>query len=84
VDNFKAFRKKVKHIVNNSNYGSKVKAEKLAPLVRGWRQYHKFCKMDGARNSLWHINHRAWKVFRVCRIKAEPLSDKLFSHFEHD
>jgi type II restriction enzyme len=21
---------------------------------------------------------------RVCRIKAEPLSDKLFSHFEHD
>ena len=63
VDNFKAFRKKVKHIVNNSNYGSKVKAEKLAPLVRGWRQYHKFCKMDGARNSLWYINHRAWKVF---------------------
>ena len=63
VDNFKAFRKKVKHIVNNSNYGSKLKAEKLAPLVRGWRQYHKFCKMDGARNSLWYINHRAWKVF---------------------
>jgi hypothetical protein len=23
-------------------------------------------------------------IFRVCRIKAEPLSDKLFSHFEHD
>jgi len=63
VDNFKAFRKKVKHIVNNSNYGAKIKAEKLAPLVRGWRQYHKYCKMDGSRNSLWHINHRAWKVF---------------------
>ncbi|MFM7754008.1 MAG: reverse transcriptase domain-containing protein, partial [Cyanobium sp.] len=55
VDNFKAFRKKVKHIVNNSNYGAKVKAEKLAPLVRGWRQYHKHCKMDGTRNSLYHI-----------------------------
>jgi 5-methylcytosine-specific restriction endonuclease McrA len=63
VDNFKAFRKKVKFIVNNSNYGAKVKAEKLAPLVRGWREYHKYCKMDGSRNSLWHINHRAWKVF---------------------
>ncbi|MBP5977493.1 reverse transcriptase N-terminal domain-containing protein [Brasilonema sp. CT11] len=37
VDNFKAFRQKVKGIVNCSNYGSKVKAEKLAPLVRGWR-----------------------------------------------
>jgi retron-type reverse transcriptase len=37
VDNFKAFRKKVKEIVNNSNYGAKIKAKKLAPLVRGWR-----------------------------------------------
>ncbi|MHC5828072.1 MAG: reverse transcriptase domain-containing protein, partial [Nostoc sp.] len=39
VDNFKAFRKKVKHIVNNSNYGATTKAEKLAPVVRGWRNY---------------------------------------------
>jgi 5-methylcytosine-specific restriction endonuclease McrA len=63
VDNFKAFRQKVKHIVNNSNYGAKVKAEKLAPIVRGWRNYHRFCKMDGSRFSLWHINNRAFKVF---------------------
>ncbi|MGQ4648871.1 group II intron maturase-specific domain-containing protein [Lyngbya aestuarii] len=46
-DNYKAFRKKVKSIVNNSNYGSTVKAEKLAPVVRGWRNYHRFCKMEG-------------------------------------
>jgi retron-type reverse transcriptase len=52
VDNFKAFRKKVKHIVNNSDYGAKVKAEKLAPIVRGWRNYHRYCKMDGSRFSL--------------------------------
>ncbi len=63
VDNFKKFRKKVKNIVNNSNYGSKVKAEKLAPIVRGWRNYHKFCKMSGSRFSLWHINRRTFKVF---------------------
>ncbi|MGH7998489.1 MAG: reverse transcriptase domain-containing protein [Brasilonema sp.] len=63
VDNFKAFRQKVKTIVNCSNYGSKVKAEKLAPLVRGWRNYHRFCKMDGSRFSLWHINERTRKVF---------------------
>jgi 5-methylcytosine-specific restriction endonuclease McrA len=63
TDNFKAFRKKVKIIVNNSNYGATVKAEKLAPVVRGWRQYHKYCKMDGSRNSLWFIRHRAFKVF---------------------
>ena len=59
----KHFARKSKHIVNNSNYGATVKAEKLAPVVRGWRNYHKFCKMDGSRNSLWFINHRAFKVF---------------------
>jgi group II intron reverse transcriptase/maturase len=63
VDNFKAFRQKVKAIVNCSNYGSRVKAEKLAPLVRGWRNYHRFCKMDGSRFSLYHTRYRAFKVF---------------------
>ncbi|MHC5720410.1 MAG: group II intron maturase-specific domain-containing protein, partial [Nostoc sp.] len=63
VNNFKAFRKKVKHIVNNSNYGPTTKAGKLAPVVRGWRNYHKFCKMDGSKFSLWSLNHRAYTVF---------------------
>ena len=62
-DNFKTLKTKVKQIVNNSNYGAKVKAEKLAPIVRGWRNYHRYCKMDGARFSLWHTANRAWKVF---------------------
>ena len=62
-ENFKAFRKKVKHIINNSNYGATVKAEKLAAVVRGWRQYHKYCKMDGSRNSLYFIQKRAYTVF---------------------
>ena len=62
-ENFLAFRQKVKKIVNSSNYVSRVKAEKLAPIIRGWRNYHQYCKMDRSRHSLWHINHRAWKVF---------------------
>ena len=64
VDNFKAFRKKVKHIVNNSNYGAETKVSKLTPIVRGWRNYHKYCKMDGSRFSLWHLDHRTFKVFQ--------------------
>ena len=36
-DNFKAFYRKVKYIVNNSNYGAEAKVSKLAPIVRGWR-----------------------------------------------
>ena len=51
-DNFKAFRQKVKHVVNNSNYGAETKVSKLAPVVRGWRNYHKHCKMDGSRFNL--------------------------------
>jgi len=62
-NNYDTFRKKVKAIVNCSNYGAKVKADKLAPLVRGWKQYHKYCDMNGGRESLWHISHRAFQVF---------------------
>lgn len=82
-DNFKAFRQKVKHIVNNSNYGATTKAEKLAPVVRGWRNYHRFCKMDGSRNSLVHINTRAFKVFnkeeKHNRYTSNKLLDQAFS-----
>jgi RNA-directed DNA polymerase len=82
MDNHRAFRKKVKAIVNNSNYGAKVKAEKLAPIVRGWRNYHKFCKMDGSRNSLYHIETRAYKVFnketKQNRYTSKALLDKAF------
>lgn len=63
VDNFKHFRQKVKVIVNHSNYGAQTKAQKLAPLVRGWRRYHRFCKLDGARFSLYYLQRRAFKVF---------------------
>ena len=63
VENFKKFRQKVKAIVNCSNYGSKVKAEKLAPIVRGWRNYHRFCDMSGSRLSLWFLSKRTHTVF---------------------
>jgi 5-methylcytosine-specific restriction endonuclease McrA len=82
VDNFKALRKKVKHIVNNSNYGATTKAEKLAPVVRGWRNYHKFCNMNGSRNSLYHIQKRAYTVFnketKQTRYSSKKLLDKAF------
>jgi RNA-directed DNA polymerase len=82
MDNYKAFRKKVKHIVNNSNYGATSKAEKLAPVVRGWRNYHKYCKMSGSRNSLYHIQYRAFKVFnketKQNRYSSKRLLDKAF------
>ncbi len=82
VDNFKAFRKKVKAIVNNSNYGASEKAMRLAPLVRGWRNYHRYCKMDGSRFSLCHIQYRAFKVLnketKLNRHTTKKLIDKAF------
>lgn len=62
-ENYKTFIKKVKGIVNSSNYGAKEKAIKLAPIVRGWRNYHRYCKMDGSRFRLYHTTNRADKVF---------------------
>jgi len=86
-ENFKAFRDKVKYIINNSNYGAKDKAEKLAPIVRGWRNYHRYCKMNGARNSLYHIKTRAFKVFnketKLNRYTAKGLLDKAFPAFPY-
>ena len=82
ADNYKAFRQKVKNIVNSSNYGATTKAKKLAPVVRGWRNYHRFCKMDGSRNSLYHIETRAKKVFnkesKQTRYTSKSLLDKAF------
>ena len=82
VDNFKAFRNKVKHIVNNSNYGAETKVSKLAPVVRGWRNYHRYCKMDGSRFRLWNLNHRTFRVFlkqkTINRYQAEKMVKTAF------
>ena len=80
--NYQKFREKVKKIVNNSNYGAEVKAGKLAPIIRGWRFYHKYCKMDGSRFSLWSTTYRAYTVFnketKQDRHKAKKLVEIAF------
>jgi len=56
--------------------------EKLAPIVRGWRNYHRYCKMDGSRFSLWHIQNRAFRVFnkesKQDRYTSKKLLEKAF------
>jgi retron-type reverse transcriptase len=82
ADNFKIFRQKVKRIVNNSNIGATTKALKLAPVVRGWRNYHRYCKMNGSQFSLYHIQRRAFRVFnketKLNRETSKKLLDKAF------
>lgn len=79
VDNYEAFRKKTKAIINNSNYGATVKTNKLAAVVRGWRNYHRYCKMDGTRNSLYYMQKRAFKVFNKEKKKNRYSSKKLLN-----
>ncbi|WP_333364097.1 group II intron maturase-specific domain-containing protein [Microcoleus sp. herbarium14] len=82
MDNFKGFHKNIKNIVNNSNYGARVKAEKLAPIVRGWRNYHRFCRMDGSRHSLYFLEDRTYRVFnketKQNRYSSKTLLDQAF------
>jgi RNA-directed DNA polymerase len=84
VDNYKAFRQKVKTIVNCSSYDAKVKAVKLAPLVRGWRNYHRFCKMEGSRFSLWGMRLRTWNVFnKEKKLNRYQVNDLIVQAFPH-
>ena len=87
VDNYESFRTKAKNIINNSNYGAIVKADKLAPIVRGWRNYHRYCKMDGARNSLYFMQKKAIKVFnkenKQNRYSSKKLLDTAFPKVPH-
>ncbi|MEO1378491.1 MAG: HNH endonuclease [Cyanobacteria bacterium J06635_10] len=64
------------------DYGAEVKAQKIAPIVRGWRNYHRFCRMDGSRFSLWFLAKRTETIFRkqksIDRIKSVDLVKRAF------
>ncbi|NEO95804.1 MAG: RNA-dependent DNA polymerase [Moorea sp. SIO3G5] len=81
-ENHRNIRKKIKAVVNSSNYGAKVKAKKLAPIVRGWRNYHSSCDMSSSRDSLWFMNKTAHRKFRkekkVNRYQANELCKQAF------
>lgn len=81
-ENFKAFQQKVKKVVNSSNYGATEKADKIAPIVRGWRNYHRYCDMSSSRDSLWFLNNRTFKVFnkekKQTKYNAEALLRRAF------
>ena len=48
-------------MVKNAALGAVEKSKILAPIVRGWRNYHRYCDMQ--KHSLWHENYGAWKAF---------------------
>ena len=87
-ENHRNIRKKIKTVVNSSNYGAKVKAKKLAPIVRGWRNYHSSCDMSSSRDCLWFMRNTAHRKFRkekkVSRYRANELCGKAFPNWGGD
>jgi hypothetical protein len=61
--NYQRFLKRIKRIVNNSNYGSIVKASKLYPIIRNWKEYHKYSDLLGLSYSLFFVKKKAFKSF---------------------
>jgi hypothetical protein len=80
--NYETFHKKVKAVILNPSMSFENRARKLAPIVRGWRNYHKYAHMKGSRFSLWRMNHAAFRQFlkgkTTNRKEAEKLVLKAF------
>jgi len=58
----KAIKAKVKEVMKNSRYTQEQRIEKCACVIRGWRNYHRFCDMSD--HNLWSIAHWTWKFIR--------------------
>lgn len=61
--NYQSFLKRVKRIINNSNYGSVAKVSKLYPIIKEWKTYHRYSNLFGLSYSLFFIRKRTFKIF---------------------
>lgn len=62
-ENYQNFLKRIKFILNNSNYGAAVKSSKIFPLTKDWKVYHRFCNLTSSRFSLFSLKKRAFTIF---------------------
>jgi hypothetical protein len=61
--NYQDFLRRIKRIINNSNYGSVIKASKLYPIVRSWKEYHLYSDLTNLSYSLFFVKKKAFKTF---------------------
>ena len=76
--------KKIKEVVTDSRLSTDEKAKKLAPIVRGWRNYHQYTEM---KDNLWTVQNWTWhklnKNKNANRHQTNTLMDKAFPTVEH-
>nr|AYQ93420.1 ycf13 [Lepocinclis tripteris] len=75
-ENYTLFLRRVKNIINNSNYGSVIKTAKIFPLIQEWKFYNTFCDENSFRTSLFFLRKKAFKVFKD-EFKQDKYSSKL-------
>lgn len=84
-NNYQNFLRKIKPIINNSNYGFNVKVSKLQPLIKEWKSYHKNSILTSSRFSLFLIQKEMFKIFnkesRQDFYSVKKLTDKCFNVF---
>lgn len=81
-ENFKEFKRKVKEIVANDAISSERKTKKLSAVVRGWKNYHKYCDMSRVGSRLWAMDHACFKKFlkgkNINRYEATSMVKRAF------
>jgi group II intron reverse transcriptase/maturase len=58
----KGIKTKVKEVMKDSRFTLEERIDKCEAVVRGWRNYHRFCDMS--QHDLWSLNHWVWKFIR--------------------
>jgi group II intron reverse transcriptase/maturase len=57
-----SIKAKVKEVMKDSRFTLEQRIDKCGFLVRGWRNYHRFCDMSN--HGLWAIAYWTWKIIR--------------------
>jgi RNA-directed DNA polymerase len=58
----KGIKAKVKEVMKDSRFTLEQRIDKCGAMVRGWRNYHRFCDMS--QHNLWSIAYWTWKFIR--------------------
>lgn len=61
-DATKKVKAKVKETMKDSRFTLQERITKCGSIIRGWRNYHRYCDMSG--HGLWSINQWTWKFIR--------------------
>lgn len=58
----KSIKTKVKEVMKDSQFPLEQRIDKCGSIIRGWRNYHRFCDMTS--HDLWSISRWTWKFIR--------------------